>query len=689
MTAWRTLIIFLLILILGRFLVVGQAKVLFNTISSDGDESAYLALGLGLLEDGMLTDGARPPFYPFILSIVAERDWDYFTWAKMLTLGFGALAVIGTFLVGVSLFGWEAGLLAAFLLAANKEFHVRASTVYADVPLVIIFLGAWYFFIKSFQGWVYCILAGIFVGLAYLSKGSGPLLLGIWTLTAVLHYRGKIWRHKELLLVPLFFLITALPLLRYNVEHYGEPFFSLNTKHVLWMDRWDQSQVADTADMPTMTTYFQTHTPADIADRLQYGIFRFSTFLPYVLIPSRTVEPAWFLPVLLAGALIILGSVVVWQREWLVDAYRQHYLIINLSLLLFAVFFFFLSWYARLQVESRFVIPLLPPLYLLMAAAVVGLGYRVGVWAKSRENFAWWVYLGGMAVIILWGVVWLIQTTFNDRWSLTVDPFISDRQANVEADTMLDWFIRDQPAGDVQVIFGPAKSLPLWKFPRRFNVERIPIDIDTWPKFETFTAEMSAEYIIMDSDTARRRRKALSEYFGYEERVGVEIHRIPAGWALAYLHNDTPHTWAVFEPFAAPATSVSANFGNQIELLGYELAPIDSGPDRTLHLALYWRALTELPEDYTFFVHLTAPDGFVKAQRDQQPFKGLWPTTRWTQETVFADRFEIPLGEGVQSGKYLLLAGLYSPQSGERVTLVAGPIAPSPDAMLLGSVKIP
>jgi hypothetical protein len=275
--------------------------------------------------------------------------------------------------------------------------------------------------------------------------------------------------------------------------------------------------------------------------------------------------------------------VLVWRRTWIVDSFRQHRVTIIFSLLLFAAFYFSLSWYARVLVESRFIIPLLPPLYLLLAAVVVGLGHKVELWAKSKGNLAWWGYLGGMAVIILWGVIWLAKTTLDDRWSLTVDPFTSDRQANIEVDTMLDWFTRDQSATDTQIIFGPAKSLPLWKFPRRFNVERIPIDIDTWPKFKTFTAEVSPEYIILDSDTARRRRKALSEYFGYEERVGVKIHQIPAGWALAYLHNDTPHTWAVFELFETPAHPVSANFGNQIELLGYKLAPMDNGPDRTLH----------------------------------------------------------------------------------------------------------
>ncbi|MDH3676145.1 MAG: glycosyltransferase family 39 protein, partial [Anaerolineae bacterium] len=175
----------LLSLILGRFLIAGQAKVLFNTISSDGDESAYLALGLALLEEGQVTDGVRPPLYPLLLAPLAERDWAYFTRAKMMTLGLGALTVLVTFLVARALFNVETGLLAAFLLAANREFHLRASTVYADTLLVLFFVAAWYFLIKSFEQRRFAYLAGFFVGLAYLTKGTGTLLLVAWGMVAL------------------------------------------------------------------------------------------------------------------------------------------------------------------------------------------------------------------------------------------------------------------------------------------------------------------------------------------------------------------------------------------------------------------------------------------------------------------------------------------------------------------------
>ena len=216
----------------------------------------------------------RPLLYPLLLAPVAQRQWRYFTYAKFITLGLGALTVLVTFLIGQRWFNWETGLLAAFLLAANKEFHLRASTIYADTLLVALFVAAWYLLIRSFDLRLrsrYRYLAGFMVGLAYLTKGSAALLLVAWGVTALLHFgpshlgpphRRQIFQaYRSLLTVPLVFLLTISPLVIYNLGHFGSPFYNFATSHVMWMDRWAQSQVADPADLPTLTTYLQTPHP--------------------------------------------------------------------------------------------------------------------------------------------------------------------------------------------------------------------------------------------------------------------------------------------------------------------------------------------------------------------------------------------------------------------------------------------
>jgi hypothetical protein len=122
--------------------------------------------------------------------------------------------------------------------------------------------------------------------------------------------------------------------------------------------------------------------------------------------------------------------------------------------------------------------------------------------------------------------------------------------------------------------------------------------------------------------------------------------------------------------------------------LGYDLLSGAETSERIIQVTLYWRALAAPEKDYTLFLHLAAPDGFVKAQQDQQPFLGRWPTSRWAAGDIVADRYSLSLADWIESGEYVLLAGLYEPQSGERLALTNAPSAPVPNAILLDRIKV-
>lgn len=700
----KTLVVVTLLgLILGRFWIVGTAKVLFNTQSSDGDESAYLSLGLDMRETGMLTDGTRPPLYILTLLPAAQREWSYFTWAKFITLAQGMLGVLAVFWVGRRMFGLPTGLLAAFFLSANREFHLRAATIYADTLMVTVFLGSWYFLIKSFSRKQYLYPAGLFTGLAYLTKGSAPLLLGTWGMVALWHYRQKIVRQKSLLIVPIVFFIVTMPLLVYNARYFGDPFYNFATTHVMWMDSWAESQVADPADLPDRATYFQTHTPAEMVNRLQNGAANLNSELAFTLIPSREWPYPWLGQLLLA-LFIIAGLILLkWGRSDVRSYYRRYKLVLRFTALLFAGFYLFSAWYGAVLIESRFLLPVLGPFYLLVADVLVNMGQwgwkRLSRRQKKYPGIWRLSYAGAGILIGAWAVGWLINTTWIDRWSLTVDPFESDYRANVAAKNMVSRLVqKGSPTGPVRVIFGPSKSLPLWMFPRRFSVDRIPVDVDTWPLLAAWLRKEPPDFIVVDSDTARRRRRALSEFFAYNEAQDfITVRQIPPGWMLRHL-DDAPQgvRWAVFSPAAKPPVPLeTANFGNTINLTGYQLQQRSVPPDgaRTestfvLDVTLYWESTAEPAEDYVVFIHLTAPDGFVKAQKDRQPFYGLWPTGRWQPGRQFADTFSLELDPALPPGDYLLVTGLYAPASGNRLPVITGPTSPSPNSVRLINLQI-
>lgn len=128
--------------------------------------------------------------------------------------------------------------------------------------------------------------------------------------------------------------------------------------------------------------------------------------------------------------------------------------------------------------------------------------------------------------------------------------------------------------------------------------------------------------------------------------------------------------------FEAPPVShpITATLGDQVELLGYDLSSQPVTPGGTLTLTLYWRALSEMEEDYTVFTHLVAPDGSMSGQRDSQPVGGTYPTSLWLPEEVVTDVYEIAVGADAVPGEHRLEVGMYVAETGTRLP-VEGSVA--------------
>ncbi len=137
-----------------------------------------------------------------------------------------------------------------------------------------------------------------------------------------------------------------------------------------------------------------------------------------------------------------------------------------------------------------------------------------------------------------------------------------------------------------------------------------------------------------------------------------------------------------------PTVQLDATFGDAIRLLGYTLdAPKPNTADTELKLTLFWQPLTELPKDYTVFLHLRHPDGAIVAQRDGQPLNGAYPTSQWQPGETVIDPITLPLFDGLPRGAYTLLAGLYRLDTLERLPL-ANDIS-GENAVTLGEVVLP
>ncbi|MCB0166529.1 MAG: phospholipid carrier-dependent glycosyltransferase [Anaerolineae bacterium] len=159
-----------------------------------------------------------------------------------------------------------------------------------------------------------------------------------------------------------------------------------------------------------------------------------------------------------------------------------------------------------------------------------------------------------------------------------------------------------------------------------------------------------------------------------------------------------------------PENTLDLSFGDQITLLGYDLAKVSHQPSAisgqqstvsdqsdssenqpanspTPHplnstnainstnstnsptLQLYWHTNTIPAADYTVFVHVIDANGDLVAQADAPPAAGAYPTSLWDPGEIIIDTRPIP---DLPPGRYTLRLGLYDPITDQRL--------PAPDA---------
>jgi len=142
---------------------------------------------------------------------------------------------------------------------------------------------------------------------------------------------------------------------------------------------------------------------------------------------------------------------------------------------------------------------------------------------------------------------------------------------------------------------------------------------------------------------------------------------------------------APMRQYAAPAvaTRLDANLG-PITLLGFSGLGPRASPGSDLNLTLQWLDNQTPDQSYHVFVHLQAADGSIVAQSDGVPANWTRPTTGWLPGEFVADGRSLHLPPDLAPGAYTLAAGMYRPDTGERLTTNAFPDGQVP----LGKIAI-
>lgn len=114
-----------------------------------------------------------------------------------------------------------------------------------------------------------------------------------------------------------------------------------------------------------------------------------------------------------------------------------------------------------------------------------------------------------------------------------------------------------------------------------------------------------------------------------------------------------------------PAHTSDVSLGPAILLNGYDLQV----QPQQIALKLYWRARAKIESDYKVFVHIVNEQGQIVVQEDQLPDAGRYPTRIWDAGEQIIDSYPFSIA-ALPSGHYRIFAGMYSPESGERLNAV-------------------
>lgn len=83
------------------------------------------------------------------------------------------------------------------------------------------------------------------------------------------------------------------------------------------------------------------------------------------------------------------------------------------------------------------------------------------------------------------------------------------------------------------------------------------------------------------------------------------------------------------------------NFGNKIELLGYELGTHNVRAGEFLPITLYWRCLAEMEENYTVGLSILGPDNEPHGQLAVYPGNGNYATSLWKEGDIIRDSYQV------------------------------------------------
>ncbi len=380
---------------------------------ADDDQGAYLetarqvqqAGGIsGLVRNlyaGDFAEANRHPLYIGLLSLQPTVPF-----GRTLSAAGGLATLLLLTWLAARRWGTLTGGLLCVLLASNLAFLLFSTRVVCDVLMVLWGGLIWLLYLRRRSSPAGDLGLGVLTGLAWLTKGTGLLLLAgviavsVWEILGARPERRHRVRGLALMLAA--WLATCSPLLVRNITRFGTPFYNVNT-WLLFTDQYEdplrlaaQHSVADAAK-----NYLGSHSLGEIATRELSGLAWEAFILLRSLGPSP-MDDSRVLPGAFLGFLCVMGLA-------LIDPPGRR--LLGIWGVLFLGFF---AWYVPVAAGERFLLPLLAPLLMCASVALSRLATVAAAKGWAR-NIRPGLVMAALAWCLAWGLATWLSTTLPSR----------------------------------------------------------------------------------------------------------------------------------------------------------------------------------------------------------------------------------------------------------------------------------
>lgn len=208
----------------------------YIALSRDYARAGGVAATIGCHLEGRCLESNRHPLFQLLLVPAMDDSAASFARGKLITFFTGLLLIAVVTALAWRAFGRDVAIGTAILLSLSPLLADTTAEIRHDMLFTAFACAAIYLIAEPFSS-LRWLGIGALAGFAYLTKGSGHLLLAVAAGMSLRRLRFDVVRRPYFYLAIAGFALAASFLLWRNTVAYGNPFFNVNNR-VAWIDTW-------------------------------------------------------------------------------------------------------------------------------------------------------------------------------------------------------------------------------------------------------------------------------------------------------------------------------------------------------------------------------------------------------------------------------------------------------------------